>query len=327
MTLEQDRIKSLNFDTPEIIPVSVGILPAAWMKYRGELDRLVARYPDVLGSHARADRDYDAVEELYVQGEHVDAWGCVWSNLKTGMASMVTGHPVPTRESVRTLRPPREDIGLPHGFMYLRLADLRGFEELMIDCAEEPPELQLLIDTVLEYNLRQVPAILATLTEPGQIVYIGDDLGMQHALPISPGKWRRYLKPCFAAIFRPFREAGHYVYLHSDGHIAEIIPDLAECGANVINPQIRANGLDSLVAQCKGRVCVDLDLDRQMFPFCTPAEIDAHVRESVERLALPEGGLWLKAEIGDDVPLANIEAICDALDRYRGYFRGAEVPA
>ncbi len=27
MTLEQDRIKSLTFDRPEMIPVSVGILP------------------------------------------------------------------------------------------------------------------------------------------------------------------------------------------------------------------------------------------------------------------------------------------------------------
>ena len=41
---------------------------------------------------------------------------------------------------------PAVNDGLPHGFMYLRLADLRGFEELMIDFAEEPPELQMLID-------------------------------------------------------------------------------------------------------------------------------------------------------------------------------------
>ena len=321
MSEEDDRLKAIRFERPEFIPVSAGILPAAWMKHRGDLDRLVARYPEVLGSHARAGRDYDAVEGNYVEGEHIDAWGCVWSNVRTGMAALVTGHPVPTRESVRSLTPPREDTGLPHGFMYLRLADLRGFEELMLDFAEEPPELRLLIDTVLQYNLGQASRMLAGLGEPGRIVYFGDDLGMQHALPISPEKWRRYLKPCFEAIYRPFREAGYYVYMHTDGHVVEIIPDLVECGVNVINPQIRANGLDGLAAQCKGRVCVDLDLDRQMFPFCTPGDIDAHVREAVERLGSPEGGLWLKAEIGDDVPLENVEAICDALMRYRGFYR------
>jgi len=57
-----------------------------------------------------------------------------------------------------------------------------------------------------------------------------------------------------------------------------------------------------------------------MFPFATPAQIDSHVREAVEILGAPEGGLWLKAEIGDDVPLDNVAAIFDALERYRGYF-------
>jgi hypothetical protein len=59
-----------------------------------------------------------------------------------------------------------------------------------------------------------------------------------------------------------------------------------------------------------------------MFPFATPEQIDAHVREAVEKLGSPEGGLWLSAECGPDVPLENIEAICQALEKYRGYFRG-----
>jgi len=83
---------------------------------------------------------------------------------------------------------------------------------------------------------------------------------------------------------------------------------------------VRANGLQALAEVCKGVVCVDLDLDRQLFPFCTPDEIDAHVREAVETLGSPQGGLWLKAEIGYDVPLENVEAICAALEKYRSYF-------
>ncbi len=320
MTTADDRIKSLNFDTPEMIPVSVGILPAAWMKYREALDDLVAQHPVLFGGQ-QGDRDYDAIyTETYIQGEHIDVWGCVWSNLKTGMEAIVTGHPVPTREDVRKLEVPKKDAGFPHGFMYLRLQDLRGFEELMIDFAQEPPELQMLIDKVLSYNLRQAKLLLQSLTtrgETGTIVTFGDDLGMQQSLPISPKKWRKYLKPCYEAIYRPFRDAGYYVYMHTDGHIIEIIPDLVDCGVNVVNPQVGANGLDALARTCKGKVCVDLDLDRQLFPFATPKQIDDHVREAVEVLGAPEGGLWLKAEIGEDVPLENIAAIFDALETYR----------
>ena len=323
MTLEQDRIKSMNFDTPEMIPVSVGILPAAWMKYREGLDDLVGQHPELFGAQGGA-RDYDAIHTAtYIQGEHVDVWGCVWSNLKSGMEAIVTGHPVPTRADVHTLKVPEEDAGFPHGFMYLRLQDLRGFEELMVDFGEEPPELQMLIDKVLTYNLRQGQLLLEALQEQGRVgtlVTFGDDLGMQQRLPISPRMWRKYLKPCFAAIYQPFRDAAFYIYMHTDGHIVEIIPDLVDCGVNVVNPQVGANGLDALAKTCKGKVCVDLDLDRQMFPFATPKQIDAHVREAVEVLGAPEGGLWLKAEIGDDVPLANVAAVFEALERYRLYF-------
>ena len=318
MGLHEDRIKSLNLESPEQIPVSVGILPAAWMKYREELDGLVAAHPTLFDQ--QQDRDYDAVGGTYAAGDHVDAWGCVWSNVHAGMEAIVTGHPVPAREMVHQLKPPEQDVGLPHGFMYLRLGDLRGFEELMVDFAEEPPELQLLIDTVLAYNLRQARLRLNDLTDPGSIVYFGDDLGMQDALPISPEKWRTHLKPCYTQLYQPFRQAGHYIYMHTDGHILEIIPDLIDCGVNIVNPQVRANGLDGLAKFCKEKVCVDLDLDRQLFPFCSPTDVDDHVREAVDKLGSPAGGLWLKAELNEDIPLENIAAILDALEKYRSYY-------
>jgi uroporphyrinogen decarboxylase len=149
---------------------------------------------------------------------------------------------------------------------------------------------------------------------------LSDDLGIQNALPISPEKWRRYLKPCFARIYQPFRDAGHYVYIHTDGHILEIISDLIDCGVNVLNPQVGANGIENLASVCKGKVCVDLDLDRQQFPFWSPEEIDAHIREAVEILGSPEGGLWLKAELGEEIQVENIEAICAGLEEHRFAF-------
>lgn len=319
MTMHEDRIKALRFEYPERIPISANFLPAAWMKYRDALEEITDRHPYLFGPK-NANRDFDAVSGTYIEGEHVDAWGCVWSNLQTGMEAIVTGHPVPTREAVHNLKQPSVDIGFPHGFMFLRLTDLRGFEEAMIDFAEEPPELSMLIDTVLQYNLRQAEIRLKTLKEPGQIVPFGDDLGMQTSLPMNPHKWRKYLKPCFQKIYQPFVEAGHYVYMHTDGHILEIIPDLVDAGVRVINPQSRANGIENLAQVCKGKVCVNLDLDRQMFPFSTPDEIDAHVRDAVVTLGSKEGGLWLTAEMNYEIPLKNIEAICTALEKYSTYY-------
>jgi hypothetical protein len=310
----------LTFDNPAHIPVSLGILPAAWMQYREKLDEIADRYPKVFGDRRIPNRDYDAVGGTHVEGDHTDPWGYVWRNIRTGMQAFVTEHPVKTRADVHTLRAPERNSGFPHGFMFLRLTYLRGFEEAMVDFAEEPPELQEMIDIVLEYNLQQAEVRLAKMSKEPTIVRFGDDLGIQDSLPISPEKWRRYLKPCFAKIYKPFSQAEHYVYMHTDGHILEIIPDLIDCGVRVINPQVGANGLEQLASYCKGKVCVDLDLDRQMFPFWSPSEIDARIEEAVQTLGSPEGGLWLHAELGCDIPLENIEAICASLDKHRRYF-------
>ena len=320
MARHDDRGKAIWFERPEYIPVSVSLLPGAWIKYRQDLDALVARHPVIFGRQ-QPQADYDAMAKgRYRRGRYVDAWGCVWSNVRTGMDAIVTEHPVPTREAVRTLKAPQEDAGLPHGFMYLRLCDLRGFEEIMLDFADEPPELQMLIDLVLEYNVRQMHKYVDGLDHPQEIGF-GDDLGTQHGLAIGPEKWRRYLKPCYSKLYGIAIRAGHWITMHTDGCMWEIIPDLIDCGVKTVNPQVRANGLDNLARVCKGKVCVNLDLDRQMFPFCTPAEIDAHVCEAVEKLGLPTGGLMLGAECAPDVPLENIEAICCALEKYRGAFR------
>ena len=77
-------------------------------------------------------------------------------------------------------------------------------------------------------------------------------------------------------------------------------------GLIIINPQFRANGLDNLVKTCKGKVCVNLDLDARCSHSATPEDIDDHIREAVEKLGSPEGGLMLLAECAPDVPLENI---------------------
>ena len=318
--MADDRMKAMEFDYPEYIPVGVSLLPATWIKYREALEEIVMRHPIIFGQYKKGQRDFDSVGGTYVMGEHTDRWGCVWKNMAHGMESMVKYHPVPTRADVHKLKAPDIiDGSFPHGFMYLRLSDLRGFEELMMDFAEEPPELQMLLDILLDYNMKNLEVLLAK--HSGKMIHFGDDLGMQDRLAMGPVKWRKYLKPCYAKIYGRCHEAGFYVYMHTDGHIVEIIPDLIECGVNIINPQVRANGLDNLAEVCKGKVCVNLDLDRQMFPFGTPEEIDAHIKEAVEKLGFKEGGLWLSAECAPDVPLENIEAICVALEKYRGYFR------
>ena len=315
--------KAIRLEHPSSIPVCVGMLPAMWIHNGKEVEQLVKSFPQFFPDGYSVDySDPSTVAHgTYKAGEHVDEWGCVWSNVDEGMEAIVTGHPVKTEEDVFTLEIPKNRDGrLPHGFMYLRLLDLCGFENTMCMFAEEDEAIRTLIDKVLEYNKYQVEAILPRCNG---VVAFGDDLGIQNGLLIGAERWRKYMKPCYAELYGMIKKHNPecLIYMHTDGCIHEIMPDLMDCGVDMINPQYRANGLENLVRVCRKEqiIPIALDLDRQLFPFASHAQLEEHVHECIEALYLPEGGLTLNIELNYDVPMDNCYALLEAVEKYRHY--------
>jgi len=315
-------IEAFRMDSPAEIPVQVSILPAAWIKYGAELQRLIDQYPQFFGGRQQdLEHIVEHLRPSYRKGVWIDEWGCRWENEIDGNEAIVTGHPIKTEEDVFNLQIPQNRDGrLPHGFMYLRLLDLAGFENAMIWFAEEGETIRTLIDKVLEYNLYQVAAILPRMQK---LQSFGDDLGTQKGLAIGPARWRKYLKPCFCKLYGIVKsyKPDQLIYMHTDGCIWEIMPDLVECGVDIINPQFRANGIDHLVRVCRREqiITINLDLDRQLFPWATRSQIFDHVGLCVESLYMKEGGLGLNIELNYDVSLENMAAILDAVEKYRHY--------
>lgn len=318
-----DLFKAIKLEYPDTIPYGIGILPAVWMKYGKEFQRLSDEYPQFFGGRqVDLDRIAETLDARYREGKWVDSWGCVWENVLAGNDAIVTEHPVPDEDAVFSLQIPADRSGndLPHGFMYLRLLDLCGFENAMIMFAEEDKAIETLIDKVLEYNIYQVAALIPRL---GEMVSFGDDLGMQKGLAIGAERWRKYMKPCFRKLYGMIKAArpDTLIYMHTDGCIHEIMPDLIECGVDIINPQFRANGLDNLVRVCRKEqiIPIALDMDRQLFPFATRSQIFDHFAETVEALYLPQGGLSLQVEFNHDMTLDQMANVLDALEKYRHY--------
>jgi uroporphyrinogen decarboxylase len=334
-------LKTLYFDNPEWTLCRVGLMPATWMKYREALEELVLAHPRIFPGYVRGERDYDALPSpLYAGGLHTDCWGIVWQNIEPGLDSIPVVHPLADWSALEGYVPPNPltdaqfgprdweavaqefqaartggDLAvgsLPHGFLYMLLYYLRGFENFMLDLAEEEARLGRVIEMLDDYNV----GVSRRFLELGaEMLSYGEDLGMQSGLPISPAMWRRYIKPSFARLFSLGVEAGLPVRMHTDGYILDIIPDLIECGVTLLNPQIRPNGVDGLRRTARGKVAIDQDLDRQLFPFATPSQIEDHIGEVYEGLYNPAGGLMLYAECEPDLSLEQIEAICTALER------------
>ena len=104
--------------------------------------------------------------------------------------------------------------------------------------------------------------------------------------------------------------------MHSDGDIRTLVDGIVEGGVEVVNLQDLVNGIDWIKEQLTGRVCVELDVDRQQITrFGSPAQIDALIREEVEKIGSREGGLMMIFGLYLGTPLTNVADLMDALEK------------
>ncbi len=197
--------------------------------------------------------------------------------------------------------------------LYERAWSLRGFEALNMDFVTDPDFVEALFDRIVDIQLVLIKRFLDLGVDGG---YFGDDYGAQKNMLFSPKLWRRMIKPRLARMFAPFREAGLPVIMHSDGDIAEIMPDLVEIGLTVFNPVqpeatdhawLRRTFRDSLAYY--GGVST-----QSVMSLGTPDEVRIAVRDAASTLA-PEGtGLLIAPShrLMADVPLENVEAFMHA---------------
>jgi uroporphyrinogen decarboxylase len=273
---------------------------------------------------------------------YTDSWACVWETAEDGITGAVLKHALADWDFLEEYQPPspdehdgwgpidwtsiRERISkareegrlaggsLRHGHTFLTLTYLRGYENLVFDMCDGHPQLPVLIEMIEVFNCGLVQRFLEAGVE-----WMGypEDLGMQRGPMLSPDQFRQYIKPTYERLVSPSREAGCVIHMHSDGDIRELADDLLDVGIDVINLQDLVNGIDWIETRLRGRVCIDLDIDRQSITrFGKPDQIDDHIRNAVHKLGSREGGLMLKYDLYPGVPLENIGALMDAMERY-----------
>lgn len=196
--------------------------------------------------------------------------------------------------------------------LYERAWSLRGFETLNIDMIEDVGFVEELLDRIVEIQLVLVHRFIDLGVDAG---YFGDDYGAQQHMIFSPRSWRTLIKPRLARLFAPFTEAGLPVIMHSDGDIAEIMPDLHEIGLTVFNPVqpevtdhtwLREEFGDTLAYY--GGVST-----QSVMPFGSPDDVRKAVQETARILAPDGTGLVLAPShrMMVDVPMANVEAFLE----------------
>lgn len=205
---------------------------------------------------------------------------------------------------------------LRHGHTFLQLCDICGYENLLYAMMDEEPVLDELLDGLDEFNCSILQKFLDADVD---LVKIPEDLGMQKGPMIPPELFCQYIKPSYQRMMKKVRDAGKIVHMHSDGDIRTLANDIIDGGCQVLNLQDLVNGIDWIAENLRGRVCIELDIDRQNVTFGgTPEKIDDLIREEVEKLGTPEGGLMMIYGLYPGTSLENAEAVANALEKYCG---------
>ena len=270
MNQRENLLAAVRFETPDTIPMVFHINNASWQHYPQDvLQELMAEhpllFPNFTPSREQIVPDFSPVQRK--DQPYTDPWGCTWHTLENGITGAVTEHPLAdwaAFENYQTPDPDKTDgltpidwqsvsqqisqshaqgelvqTGLRHGHTFLQLCDIRGYESLMFDMADDEPRLWKLIQMLEDFNLALVEKYIQLGAE---WVSYPEDLGMQIGPMISPRHFRKYIKPSYQRLMRPALDAGCIVHMHSDGDIRLLVDDMVASGVQVVNLQDLVNG-------------------------------------------------------------------------------------
>jgi uroporphyrinogen decarboxylase len=203
---------------------------------------------------------------------------------------------------------------------------MQGMDTFLMNLALHPKFAEALLWKLEELCKALMGHFLAALGDNVDIIKIGDDLGTQESLLMSPAMYRSILKPIHADYIAFIRErTSAKVFFHTDGDVFPLIDDLVEMGVDILNPIQTSAGKMANLQELKARwgdrltFCGAIDTHR-VLPAGTPDEVRAEVRRVIEIMG--QGGGYMVSSVHtvmNDVPAQNILAMVDAVREFGPY--------
>lgn len=198
---------------------------------------------------------------------------------------------------------------------------LTGLEKLLLDLLMEPEYLPVLLDKIMQINL-----ITGTrLIEAGaDIIWAGDDFGMQTGMLMDTESWRKHFKPRIKYLFQAFRKVNPEVKIawHTCGSVLPIIPDFIEIGLDILNPlQPLAEGMNpEFLVENYGRDLIffgGIDI-QELLPYGPVQRIKDEVKRRIEIYGKHLGYICAPAHnIQPDTPAEHVLAFFEAVKEFR----------
>ena len=190
-----------------------------------------------------------------------------------------------------------------------------GMQTALMNMVSEPEMVHYVDEKIVSFYEKALHIFLDNTKGRVDAVLIGDDLGSQRGLMISPELIKEFVIPGAKRLIDIIHSYGAKVIYHSCGSVVDAIPLLIEAGVDAVHPiQALAAGMqpDNLKAKFDGQVSFCGGVDTQnLLPNGTPDQVMAKVKEL--RGYFPTGLIVSPSHeaIQNDVPPANIKALFD----------------
>ena len=204
------------------------------------------------------------------------------------------------------------------GELYLTIFEtawlLRGMENLLMDFYANEEIAHVICETLTEIRVRQA----ARYAEIGvDVLRLGDDVATQKGPMMSLELYRKFLKERTRRIIAAAKHVKPdiLVFMHSDGAVAEFVPEYIDIGVDILNPvQPECNDLSEIGRRYGDRISFWGGIGTQStMPYGAPQEVRAKVQEVRSQLGT-HGGLLLAPShiLEPEVPWENVLAFVDA---------------
>jgi uroporphyrinogen-III decarboxylase len=195
-------------------------------------------------------------------------------------------------------------------------AHLVGTQNFFLYIYDQPELIQGVLDGLAEYYA----ALGRNAVKLGvDMIRVGDDVGAQQSMMMSPKSWRELAKPRFKYMFDQFKQENPDIWFkfHSCGDYSQILGDEVELGAHLTGLMQPVGGLKDQQA-IKRKYGAEIALAggfdvQRLLPRGQVEEVRKGVFEVMKNLA-PGGGYVFTPShyIMADVPIQNIFAMLEA---------------
>jgi len=210
-------------------------------------------------------------------------------------------------------------VGGPWGAFEICAHYMRGFDKFLVDLAARKDLAKAMMDKSMNLAIEMNRVLLDEAGDYLDLVLVGDDLGHQHGLIMSPKMYRDLVKPRHKKIYGDIHERAPHIKVlyHSCGAIEPMIDDLIEVGVDILNPlQPLARGMESALLKSKygDRICFHGGVDLQDAMAATGTLDDVRKEVETRLSAFAPGGGYIFAPAHNLQPDSTPEKIVEMYD-------------